>query len=408
MIPPTPPPDIDIEAWHESIDRIAAWQPRRLAMTHFGDSEDVDAQLERGRPPARCLGARTRGSEIGRIHRRRSQAEIAAGTEPEWTDAFRQAAPPISCTRGSRGIGENEQRPFHGGQSAGILSSMPQTSSCRESEDRAAGSAGCGGWSSSTTTSTRSTTSLRRWPASFRVSPRDGYRFADRIHNTGCAIVWSGPPRGRRGLLGAPRRRRADDGAARRVRPVQACGRSGPRVPGAVGSAFARWRSGLMRTTFQTTPSFSSSAIIRPVGSASRSQKRRPWNAEVGNAWWLWCHASPIESGASQNTLRDSSSMSNRLRPKKWHTELIDQVTWWSRNTRTKPPHRSAVSASPGRRRRSTRARTGSRSQAPPTPEQPVDGPHDAVLDQVGGEPLALGRARPSRTASRCGRARGP
>ena len=21
----------------------------------------------------------------------------------------------------------------------------------------------------------------------------DGYRFADRIHNTGCAIVWSGP-----------------------------------------------------------------------------------------------------------------------------------------------------------------------------------------------------------------------
>jgi ATP-dependent Clp protease adaptor protein ClpS len=25
------------------------------------------------------------------------------------------------------------------------------------------------------------------------VTLADGYRFADRIHNTGCAIVWSGP-----------------------------------------------------------------------------------------------------------------------------------------------------------------------------------------------------------------------
>ena len=44
-VPPTPPPDIDVEAWHESIERIAAWQPERLAMTHFGASTDVDEQL---------------------------------------------------------------------------------------------------------------------------------------------------------------------------------------------------------------------------------------------------------------------------------------------------------------------------------------------------------------------------
>ena len=41
-VPPTPPPDIDVEAWHESIALIAAWRPQRLAITHFGDSEDVD------------------------------------------------------------------------------------------------------------------------------------------------------------------------------------------------------------------------------------------------------------------------------------------------------------------------------------------------------------------------------
>ena len=44
-IPPTPPPDIDVEAWHESIQRIRAWAPQRLAVTHFGAYEDVDAQL---------------------------------------------------------------------------------------------------------------------------------------------------------------------------------------------------------------------------------------------------------------------------------------------------------------------------------------------------------------------------
>ena len=44
-IPPTPPPDIDLEAWHASIDQVAAWNPDRLAITHFGAADDVDDQL---------------------------------------------------------------------------------------------------------------------------------------------------------------------------------------------------------------------------------------------------------------------------------------------------------------------------------------------------------------------------
>lgn len=39
---PTPPPDIDIELWAESIDRVAAWQPTAFALTHFGRHDDVD------------------------------------------------------------------------------------------------------------------------------------------------------------------------------------------------------------------------------------------------------------------------------------------------------------------------------------------------------------------------------
>jgi glyoxylase-like metal-dependent hydrolase (beta-lactamase superfamily II) len=44
-IPPTPPPDIDVELWHESIDIVRRWAPERLAMTHFGETTDVAAQL---------------------------------------------------------------------------------------------------------------------------------------------------------------------------------------------------------------------------------------------------------------------------------------------------------------------------------------------------------------------------
>jgi glyoxylase-like metal-dependent hydrolase (beta-lactamase superfamily II) len=36
VMPPTPPPDIDLEAWQASEDRILAWDPDTLFLTHFG------------------------------------------------------------------------------------------------------------------------------------------------------------------------------------------------------------------------------------------------------------------------------------------------------------------------------------------------------------------------------------
>ena len=36
IMPPTPPPDIDLEAWRVSADRILAWAPDTLFLTHFG------------------------------------------------------------------------------------------------------------------------------------------------------------------------------------------------------------------------------------------------------------------------------------------------------------------------------------------------------------------------------------
>jgi glyoxylase-like metal-dependent hydrolase (beta-lactamase superfamily II) len=67
---PTPPPDIDIEAWERSLETIGGWQPEGLGLTHFGPVPDAPAQLERLR---------------AQLHR---QAELAASQDP---DAFAAA-----------------------------------------------------------------------------------------------------------------------------------------------------------------------------------------------------------------------------------------------------------------------------------------------------------------------------
>jgi glyoxylase-like metal-dependent hydrolase (beta-lactamase superfamily II) len=36
ILPPTPPPDVDLEAWSASAARILAWDPDTLFLTHFG------------------------------------------------------------------------------------------------------------------------------------------------------------------------------------------------------------------------------------------------------------------------------------------------------------------------------------------------------------------------------------
>ncbi|HKT80634.1 MAG TPA: MBL fold metallo-hydrolase [Vicinamibacterales bacterium] len=46
VLPPTPPPDIDLELWKESLRRIERLGPRTLFVTHFGPYADPAAHLE--------------------------------------------------------------------------------------------------------------------------------------------------------------------------------------------------------------------------------------------------------------------------------------------------------------------------------------------------------------------------
>ena len=47
VLPPTPPPDIDIELWRGSVSRIERWAPRSLFLTHFGPIDAVRPHLAR-------------------------------------------------------------------------------------------------------------------------------------------------------------------------------------------------------------------------------------------------------------------------------------------------------------------------------------------------------------------------
>jgi glyoxylase-like metal-dependent hydrolase (beta-lactamase superfamily II) len=49
LIAPTPPPDIDLDAWQRSLDTIAAWNADVLFLTHFGPTGPAHERLQRMR-----------------------------------------------------------------------------------------------------------------------------------------------------------------------------------------------------------------------------------------------------------------------------------------------------------------------------------------------------------------------
>lgn len=90
---PTPPPDIDVEAWLESLDKVEAWSPDALCLTHFGRQEDVGNHVDTVRRQLRRQAERVReGDEATFVAELRSQARAAAGEDV--AARYEQAAPP--------------------------------------------------------------------------------------------------------------------------------------------------------------------------------------------------------------------------------------------------------------------------------------------------------------------------
>jgi glyoxylase-like metal-dependent hydrolase (beta-lactamase superfamily II) len=45
VLPPTPPPDIDLRLWEGSLELLERWQPRALALAHFGRVESPQEHI---------------------------------------------------------------------------------------------------------------------------------------------------------------------------------------------------------------------------------------------------------------------------------------------------------------------------------------------------------------------------
>jgi len=93
VMPVTPPPDIDLAAWHASLDTLRRWQPDRLFLTHFGAFADVarhlDAMARRLDAFAEAVRAKLdaqadRDVQADRFHERRVAAMRAQVPESLW------------------------------------------------------------------------------------------------------------------------------------------------------------------------------------------------------------------------------------------------------------------------------------------------------------------------------------
>jgi len=88
VVPPTPPPEVDLEAWLTTLDEIERRGPERLALIHFGVAEDLQRHL------AELRERLERWSE--RVHSGASEEEFEelAGADlgPD-REAYQQAMP---------------------------------------------------------------------------------------------------------------------------------------------------------------------------------------------------------------------------------------------------------------------------------------------------------------------------
>ena len=181
---PTPPPDIDVEAWERSLDVIAAWEPERLALTHFGAVEDPPEQLERVRATLREQ-ARLAGEhdQEGFVEAYTRYVREQAG---EGADAILQAVSARPALARPRPLAQ---------QAAARYPEAPMTETIELPRTGGPGSGLGDNWRVIVRNDDHNTfdhvalTLARTIPG---VNVQKGYAYADAIHQSGQAMVWSG------------------------------------------------------------------------------------------------------------------------------------------------------------------------------------------------------------------------
>jgi glyoxylase-like metal-dependent hydrolase (beta-lactamase superfamily II) len=100
VVPPTPPPDIDVERWLDSIAIVEDWRPTRLGLTHFGAIEDPAPHLALVRERLREEAGLARELPEDAYERRHRERVAASSATPEAAAELIQCVPPEYQWRG--------------------------------------------------------------------------------------------------------------------------------------------------------------------------------------------------------------------------------------------------------------------------------------------------------------------
>jgi glyoxylase-like metal-dependent hydrolase (beta-lactamase superfamily II) len=92
VVPPCPPPELDLEAWDRSLEEIERRAPGRLALIHFGAFDDVQEHLALLRDALRRWGARVEDGMDEATFVAAARYDVAQ-LDPELADDYDRAAP---------------------------------------------------------------------------------------------------------------------------------------------------------------------------------------------------------------------------------------------------------------------------------------------------------------------------
>ena len=108
VLPPTPPPDIELDTWIRSIELIREWRPSTLLTTHFGPHADVTLHLDAALRHLRAVTGISRsvieagGDDVAQAFRfiARANAYIQEHLPKEEASLYTAAAPMDQCWLG--------------------------------------------------------------------------------------------------------------------------------------------------------------------------------------------------------------------------------------------------------------------------------------------------------------------
>lgn len=99
VLAPTPPPDVDLEAWERTIAETERRRPARLALSHFGVFEDVSEHLARLRETLQSWADRVAHGMDEATFVAAARADCLA-SDPGEVEAYDRSAPYDQCFLG--------------------------------------------------------------------------------------------------------------------------------------------------------------------------------------------------------------------------------------------------------------------------------------------------------------------